>query len=114
MRPQFAHLRGLYGGPRRDKDACLEDERTAESTLAQNWSKYNADDKTQCVGTVKTGGPASYVELLFCLEIMRDAKEFRDGDSLSGRTSRRSRHVVDADDWFWRRNTTRIPAPQIG
>jgi hypothetical protein len=66
----------------RDKDACLEDERTAESTLAQNWSKYNADDKTQCVGTVKTGGPASYVELLSCLEIMRDAKEFREGDSL--------------------------------
>jgi hypothetical protein len=73
---QFAIVAG------RDKEACLDDERTAESTLAQNWSKYNADDKTQCVGTVKTGGPASYVELLSCLEIMRDAKEFREGDSL--------------------------------
>jgi hypothetical protein len=67
----------------RDKDACLEDERTAESALAQNWSKYSADDKTQCVGTVKTGGPASYVELLSCLEVMRDAKEFREDDSLT-------------------------------
>jgi aminoglycoside phosphotransferase (APT) family kinase protein len=30
----------IFGG--RDKEACLEDEHTAESTLAQNWSKYNA------------------------------------------------------------------------
>ncbi len=66
----------------RDKEACLDDERTAENTLAQNWSKYNADDKTQCVGTVKTGGPGSYVELLSCLEVMRDAKELGAGDPL--------------------------------
>jgi hypothetical protein len=66
----------------RDKEACLDDERTAENTLAQNWSKYNADDKTQCVGTVKTGGPGSYVELLSCIEVMRDAKELGAGDPL--------------------------------
>jgi hypothetical protein len=63
----------------RDKEACLEDEHTAESTLAQNWSKYNAVDKTQCIGNVKTGRPASCVELLSCLEIMRDAKEVGEG-----------------------------------
>ena len=66
----------------RDKEACLDDEHTAENTLAQNWSKYNATDKTQCIGNVKTGGPASYVELLSCLEIMRDAKQIREGDPL--------------------------------
>jgi hypothetical protein len=32
---------------------------------------------------VKTGGPASYVELLSCLEIMRDAKEIREADPLA-------------------------------
>jgi hypothetical protein len=79
----------------RDKEACLVDERTAEDSLAQNWSKYDAADKTQCVGNVKTGGPASYVELLSCLEIMRDAKSIRDGEPLtpvgqpSGPTRRR-------------------------
>jgi hypothetical protein len=67
----------------RDKEACLVDERTAEDVLAQNWSKYDAADKTQCVGNVKTGGPASYVELLSCLEIMRDAKAIRQGDALA-------------------------------
>jgi hypothetical protein len=64
----------------RDKEACLQDERSAENTIAQNWSKYNADHKSQCIGTVKTGGPASYVELLSCLEVMRDAKESHDGE----------------------------------
>jgi hypothetical protein len=79
----------------RDKEACLADERTAENSLTQNWSTYNAADKTQCVGNVTTGGPASYVELLSCLEIMRDAKAIREGDPLmqsgqpSGLTRRR-------------------------
>jgi hypothetical protein len=67
----------------RDKDACLNDEKTAEDVLAQNWSKYDTADKTQCVGNVKTGGPASYVELLSCLEIMRDAKTIRAGEPLT-------------------------------
>jgi hypothetical protein len=61
----------------------MADERTAEGVLAQNWSKYNAADKTQCIGNVKTGGPASYVELLSCLEIMRDAKAIRAGEPLA-------------------------------
>ena len=30
----------------------------------------------------KTGGPASYVELLSCLEIMRDAHNIQNGDPL--------------------------------
>jgi hypothetical protein len=64
----------------RDKGACLGDESTAQATLVQNWSKYNADDKNQCVGTVQTGGPPSYVELLSCIEILRDAKQIREGD----------------------------------
>jgi hypothetical protein len=67
----------------RDKESCLADERAAEQTLNQSWSKYNADDKTQCIGNVKTGGPASYVELLSCLEIMRDAKQIREADQVA-------------------------------
>ena len=68
----------------RDKEACLDDESTAQATLVQNWSKYKADDKNQCVGTVKTGGPPSYVELLSCIEILRNAKQIREGDPLRG------------------------------
>jgi hypothetical protein len=82
----------------RDKKACLADETTAQDTLKQNWSKYAASDKTQCVGMATTGGPASYVELLSCLEIMRDARNIRNADplesnndSISTRRARQSR-----------------------
>ena len=51
---QFA----LAGG--RDREGCLGDEHEAENTIGQNWSKYNAVDKTQCVGTVKTGRQATW------------------------------------------------------
>src|SRR5947209_3392618 len=57
----------------RTKESCLADEHAAESTLAENWSKYNVADKTQCTWTVKLGGPPSYVELLSCIEVLRDA-----------------------------------------
>jgi hypothetical protein len=65
----------------KDKEACLDDEHAAEDTIGKNWSKFSANDKTTCIGMVKTGGPASYVELLSCLEIMRDAKEYSEDDS---------------------------------
>ena len=66
----------------RDKDTCLNDERMAETTLAQNWSKYSTGDKSQCIATVKTGGASSYVELLSCIEVLQDAKQIREGDPL--------------------------------
>jgi hypothetical protein len=59
----------------RTMESCLADEHAAESTLAENWSKYSAADKTQCVATVNLGGPPSYVELLSCIEVLRDACE---------------------------------------
>ena len=58
----------------RVKKACLADETTAQDTLKQNWSKYAAADKTQCTGMVTTGGPASYVELLSSVEILRGTR----------------------------------------
>jgi hypothetical protein len=66
----------------RNKEACLADESTAQDTLKQNWSQYSAADKNQCVGMEKTGGPASYVELLSCLEIMRDSRNIQNADPL--------------------------------
>jgi hypothetical protein len=50
--------------------------------LKQNWSKYSASDKNECVGMMKTGGPPSYVELPFCVEILRDVRNIRNGDPL--------------------------------
>ena len=66
----------------RNKEACLADETAAQDTLKQNWSKYVAGDKNECVGMVTTGGPPSYVELLSCIEIYRDARNIRNADAL--------------------------------
>jgi hypothetical protein len=61
----------------RDKEACMADERTSQDQATKSWSQYAPTDKTLCVGMNRTGGPPSYVELLSCLEIMRDAKTIR-------------------------------------
>jgi hypothetical protein len=66
----------------RNKEACLADENAALATLKQNWAKYASNDKTLCIGMETTGGPASYVELLSCLEVNRDAREIQSADPL--------------------------------
>jgi hypothetical protein len=66
----------------RNKEACLADENAAPKTLKENWSKYAASDKTLCIGMESTGGPASYVELLSCLEVNRDARDIHSADPL--------------------------------
>jgi hypothetical protein len=66
----------------RSKQSCLADETTAQDTLKQNWYKYLAADKTDCVTLENSGGPASYVELLSCLEVIRDARSIRNADPL--------------------------------
>jgi hypothetical protein len=73
--------RGKRSGAPRPKNG-LGDEITAQDTLKQNWSKYAASDKNEWVGMVTTGGPPSYVELLSCVEILRDARNIRNADPL--------------------------------
>jgi hypothetical protein len=58
----------------RSTQACLNDEQTAKEALTKDWSNFSPIIRTQCVGMNRTGGPPSYVELLVCLEVMRDAK----------------------------------------
>src|ERR1700730_9796798 len=57
----------------RDKQECMREEGAAHDLLTKNWSQYLPADKTLCVGMVSKGGPPSYVELLSCLEIMKDS-----------------------------------------
>lgn len=58
----------------RDKSACLRSENEARSTLSQEWSSFPAADRGLCTQTATMGGTASYVELLTCLELRRDAR----------------------------------------
>jgi len=64
------------------QQACLADERTAKDTLAKDWTTFSPSARTQCVGMNRTGGPPSYVELLVCLEMMRDGGKNHKHNSL--------------------------------
>jgi hypothetical protein len=55
---------------------CLTEEKEARSKLEAGWSKYPASDRTQCSDTARMGTP-SYVELLTCLEMARDAAKMK-------------------------------------
>jgi hypothetical protein len=52
---------------------CLEDERAARDQLIKEWGQFSAQDKAMCTDATENYNP-SYVEVLTCLEIARDAK----------------------------------------
>jgi hypothetical protein len=68
----------------RNSKLCMDDERAAEDMLAINWSQYSRAHKTQCVGMTTRSGSSSYVELISCLDIMKDAAAIHKADALSG------------------------------
>jgi hypothetical protein len=55
------------------EQSCLNDERTAREDLTKAWPGFSAGDKVMCVDQTSSFNP-SYVELLTCLELMRDAR----------------------------------------
>ena len=61
--------------PGRDSASCQQDEQAARSQLEKVWSQYNAAQRSECDTLVTTGGAPSYVELLTCLEMAKQAKE---------------------------------------
>jgi hypothetical protein len=60
-----------------DIQTCLKDEGAARDALAKQWSQFESADRTRCIRLSTTNGSASYVEVLTCLEMGRDAKKLR-------------------------------------
>jgi hypothetical protein len=71
---------GMSAG--RTTESCMNDEKSAREDLVKTWSTFSADDKSHCLSMVSTGGGPSYVELLSCLEMSRDAKKIAQGRKL--------------------------------
>ena len=59
---------------------CLESERTARDELEANWAKYPSDMRKGCTSMASLGGLASYVVLLECLVMEKEAtnEEYRE------------------------------------
>jgi hypothetical protein len=73
--PKFDIVREcrFEGGSTVDFARCSQDEAEALEQLKANWAQFAGVDKSSCVGAATTGGVASYVELLTCLEMTREA-----------------------------------------
>lgn len=74
--PKFDIARECHseGGPQVALDKCAQDEATARQQLQVEWVQFAANDKLTCTHATNADGTGSYVELLICLEMARDAK----------------------------------------
>jgi hypothetical protein len=61
------------GANSRDDSACKRDEQDAHTKLNQGWDQFTADDRSHCLRLSTVGGSPSYVELLTCLELSKQA-----------------------------------------
>jgi len=66
------------GGASDAHDRCVREETDALRQVQGSWSQYTAADRNSCTVETVTGGYASYVELLSCLEMARDAAKAND------------------------------------
>ena len=63
------------GATKAGHDHCEMDEKQARDHLQSEWAQFTPSDKAQCIHETTTGGTSSYVELLTCLEMARDARK---------------------------------------
>ena len=54
---------------------CLADEKSARDELEKQWTQFSPALRDRCVATTETGGNPSYVEVLVCLQMGRDAAQ---------------------------------------
>lgn len=54
---------------------CLADERSAGAELEKQWTQFPPALRQRCLATTETGGNPSYVEVLVCLQMGRDAAQ---------------------------------------
>jgi hypothetical protein len=76
------------GSQGRTTENCVTGEEAARKDLEKHWSNAPAAERTQCAGTVAVGGSPSYVELLICLEMMRDSRVRRDDEQAKAKQKR--------------------------
>src|SRR5262245_18057740 len=55
-------------------DKCLEQENAAKAELEKSWSTFSAPDRDKCISLAHGGGYPSYIELLGCVQMARDAR----------------------------------------
>ena len=65
----------LSTGERSAYQSCMNDERDAQKELVKTWSTFRASAQSTCLQETKIGSAPSYVELLTCLQLDKQAVE---------------------------------------
>jgi hypothetical protein len=65
----------LSGTEKSAYQGCINDETDAQKELIKTWSSFKAGAQTTCVQETKIGGAPSYVELLTCLQLDKQAQD---------------------------------------
>ena len=73
--PKFDIVREcrFEGGSTDEFGRCSQDEAAALEQLKASWARFTGVDKSACLSMATVAGIASYVELLTCLEMAREA-----------------------------------------
>ncbi|MFA6267242.1 MAG: hypothetical protein WC670_16180 [Pseudolabrys sp.] len=69
----------------RNAGNCIQDEHNARAKLDQQWGDFTASQQTHCLRLSALGGLPSYVELLTCLEMAKEAAAIPDATRPVGR-----------------------------
>src|SRR5262249_15513649 len=69
-------------------EGCLKSEQGARDQVAREWDQFARADKTRCIQLVGIGEAQSYVQLLTCLDMGRDAKRRRQEEPAATRRRR--------------------------
>jgi hypothetical protein len=54
---------------------CMADEDSARAELEKQWLQFAVALRERCLATTRSGGSPSYVEVLVCLQMGRDADQ---------------------------------------
>ena len=82
--PSCRAAAGAAVSPNRNEDSCRQDEKAAQDRLAQEWGGFSVGERQRCTSLSYRGGSPSYVELLTCLELAKDAAALPHEDRLNG------------------------------
>lgn len=73
----------------RSADNCVTDETNAKAKLRDQWGRYTVAQRQHCTRLATLGGLPSYVELLTCLDMAKEAANIpSDKPAMKSRTGR--------------------------
>jgi hypothetical protein len=68
----------LTGNSGRSVENCVASENVARKEIEKDWATFPTAERNQCIQTAAKGGSPSYVEIIVCLEMIRDSRTHKE------------------------------------